>query len=137
MAALFPLIPAAILAIALWALWRDQPLWRRDAVKVLARVTGHRRVRRGPGGEATTRSAFHAPVYEFDSEQGPQVIVDPVSQPGEPRPPVGTVVELSHPPGRPDLARPPRGCWWYVMYAFLGSTLVACVAMALALAISG
>ncbi len=134
MAALIPLIAAAVLGVAIWALWKDQPLYRRDAVKVLARVTGHRRVRRKGGGEATTGSAFHAAIYEFESEAGPQTIVDPVATAGEPKPPLGTMVELSHPPGRPDLARPPRGCWWYVMYAFLGGAFLACLALAAALA---
>ncbi|MGE3692939.1 MAG: DUF3592 domain-containing protein [Novosphingobium sp.] len=135
MVAFLPLVAAAVLGIALWALWQDQPLFYRDAVKVIARVTGHRQVRRKGGGEATTRSQFFAPVYEFESEAGPQTIVDPVSSPGEPRPPIGTMIELSYPPGRPDLARPRRGCWWYVMYAFLGSAFITCLALAASLAL--
>lgn len=104
----------AFLLLCLWLVARqDWVRWRGEAVRVTARVTGHRLL-----SDADGRS--YAAILSFSDETGKHEVVDVVYR-ADPKPPVGAMVALRYPRGRPDLARVPRPLVVALIY---GSMLV-------------
>ena len=102
-------------ALCLFSLWvlarRDLVRLTRPSLRVEAVVTGFRST-----WEDGSRS--YAPVYRFTSASGEHEVVEMLYR-GAQTPPVGTVVPLRHPAGRPDLAHVPRPLLWMMVYALL------------------
>ncbi|WP_310533571.1 hypothetical protein [Novosphingobium sp.] len=93
--------------------------------RVIGRVTGHR-IKRDSDG-----TGFSA-TYGFETEGGHHEVIDQVISTVR-QPPEGTLVELTHPAGHPDLARPPRPLMWAAVYAFLLGLTGLLVALGLGL----
>ncbi|MFM5954250.1 MAG: DUF3592 domain-containing protein [Novosphingobium sp.] len=89
----------------------DLPRWRSRSQTTLGEVIGH-------------RSSYHdnarsfAAIYRFAAEGAEHEVIDQVYS-ARPQPPVGTLVQLSYPEGRPDLARVSRPVLWLFVYAVL------------------
>jgi hypothetical protein len=102
-------------ALCLFSLWvlarRDWVRLTRPARRVEAVVTGYR-------STWNEGSRSYAPVYHFTSESAEHEVVEAVYSGAQKRP-LGTVVSLSHPAGRPDLAQVPRPLMWLTVYALL------------------
>lgn len=102
-------------ALCLFSLWvlarRDWVRLTRPARRVEAVVTGYR-------STWNEGSRSYAPVYHFTSESAEHEVVEAVYS-GAQKPPLGTVVSLRHPAGRPDLAQVPRPLMWLTVYALL------------------
>lgn len=102
-------------ALCLFSLWslarRDLVRLTQPAVRVDAVVTGYRS--RWEDGRHN-----YAPVYRFTSADGEREVVEMLYRAAQ-SPPVGTVVALRHPVGRPDLARVPRPLLWLLVYGLL------------------
>lgn len=100
----------------------DLPRWRSRSQTALGEVIGH-------------RSSFHdnarsfAPIYRFAADGAEHEVTDQVYS-AQPEPPVGTLVQLSYPEGRPDLARLPRPALWLFVYGVLLVGLVILIARA-------
>jgi hypothetical protein len=106
---------AAGIALTLFALGavvrHDWLRLTRPMVRVLATVSGHR--------ESWDNSArSYAAIYTFTTEGGRHEVEDALHSSFR-KPELGALVELSHPAGRPDLARPPRPLMWLAVYALL------------------
>ena len=102
----------ALCIFSLWAIARHDWLrLTRPSRLVLARVTGQR-------SSTSDGSINYAPIFRFTAEGTEHEVIDAVYG-ARPKPPVGTVIELSHPVGHPQLARPPRLLMWLSVYAFL------------------
>lgn len=105
----------ALCLFSLWAIGRHDLLRLiRPTRRGIARVAGHR-----TGWDEGHRN--YAAIYAFSDEGGDHEVTDPVYAPA-PRPPVGSMVELAWPEGRPDLARPPRPVMWALVYLCLAGT---------------
>lgn len=102
-------------ALCLFSLWvlarRDWVRLTRPALRVEAEVTGYR-------STWNEGARSYAPVYRFASEGAEHEVVEAVYS-GAQYPPLGTMVALSHPAGRPDLAQVPRPLMWLAVYALL------------------
>ena len=102
-------------ALCLFSLWvlarRDWVRMTRPARRVEAEVTGYR-------STWNEGSRSYAPVYRFTSEGAEHEVVEAVYS-GAQKPDLGTVVALSHPAGRPDLAQVPRPLMWLAVYGLL------------------
>lgn len=99
---------------------RDWVRLTRPSVRVEAAVTGYR-------STWNEGARSYAPVYRFTSEGAEHEVVEAVYS-GVQKPPVGTVVALDHPAGRPELARVSRPLLWGSVYAalvFLQAVLMA------------
>ncbi|MEQ1497286.1 MAG: hypothetical protein ABL914_01380 [Novosphingobium sp.] len=122
-AAIVYLCIAFIITTLALVLRSDLPRWRGLNRETLAEVIGH-------------RSSFHnnaksfAAIYRFTAEGGIHEVIDQVYS-GTPHPPLGTIVPLGYPFGRPDLARPPRPLLWLFIYAVLVFLLAMLVAKAI------
>lgn len=104
----------AFTLLCLWLVLRNDLIrWRGIGREVLAEVIGHRT-------SMHDSSRSYAPIYRFTAEGGTHEVVDQVYS-GAAKPPVGTVITLHYPFGRPDLARPPRPLMWLFVYAALMS----------------
>jgi hypothetical protein len=102
----------ALSLFSLWALARfDWLRLTRPSRRVMGRVTGHR-----SGWDDGSKN--YAAIYSFSDERGVHEVIDAVYS-GSPRPPVGTLRELSYPEGHPELARPPRLAMWLAVYITL------------------
>jgi hypothetical protein len=116
-------ILSAGLFLCLACLWllgrRDWLRLTRPRRRATGRVTGHR----VSHDDGTSYSA----IYAFTDESGRHEVIDAVYEP-TPRPPVGTMLELVYPEGRPDLARPPRPFLWLFVYAVCGGCAAAIIA---------
>jgi hypothetical protein len=95
---------------------RDWVRWHTPARRVVAKVTGHRTSR-------SDGSVDYAAIYRFTTEDGEHEAIDEVLS-SSPQPPEGTLVDLTYPAGRPDLARKPRPAMWLMVYAFLTGTTI-------------
>ena len=82
--------------------------------RVIGRVTGHRVKRNGDG-------TGYSAIYAIETEGGHHEVIDEVISTTR-QPPEGTLVELTHHAGHPDLAHPPRPLMWAAVYAFLAGT---------------
>lgn len=113
------------IAICLFCLFaiakRDWVRWRNPAMRVSARVAGHRTSR--SGGDID-----FAAIYRFTAEGVEHEVIDEVCSISR-QPPEGTHVELTYPTGRPDLARRPRVLMWMLVYAFLTGTAALLVGL--------
>jgi len=102
-------------ALCLFSLWklarRDLVRLTRPAVRVDGVVTGYR-------STWSDGSSSYAPVYRFTSEGAEHEVVEAVYSSGQ-QLPLGTVVALKYPAGRPDLAQVPRPLMWLTVYALL------------------
>ncbi|MEI6640436.1 MAG: DUF3592 domain-containing protein [Novosphingobium sp.] len=108
----FLLAGQALCLFSLWALaHRDWVRMTRPAMRVSAVVTGYR-------STWNEGSRSYAPVYRFTSEGGEHEVVEAVYS-GAQKPDLGTLVALSHPAGRPDLAQVPRPLMWLAVYGLL------------------
>ena len=113
----------ALCAFSLWAMARHDLLrLLRPGRRVMAQVTGHR-----CGFSDSTK--IYAAIYAFSDETGRHEAIDQVYS-GAPRPAVGTLIEVTYPEGRPDLARPPRPLLWWVVYGAIGYGMAVLVAKA-------
>lgn len=102
---------------------KDLPRWRGMRREALGEVIGHR-------SSIHNGARSFAAIYRFTAEGGAHEVIDQVYS-GKPYPPVGTVVPLTYPFGRPDLARPPRPLLWLFVYAILLFMLGMLVAKAM------
>ena len=102
----------ALCLFSLWAIARyDWLRLTRPSRRVTGVVTGHL--------ESWEDSACsYAAIYAFEDEAGRHVVEDALHQ-SFARPAVGTRVELTHPEGHPQLARPPRPRLWGGVYLLL------------------
>ncbi len=111
-------------ALCLFSLWvlarRDIVRLTRPAVRVDGVVTGYRST-----WDEGARS--YAPVYHFTIEGAEHEVVEAVYS-GVQKPPLGTVVALRYPAGRPDLAQVPRPLMWLAVYAVLAGLEVVLLA---------
>lgn len=102
-------------ALCLFSLWvlarRDWVRLTRPSQRVEAEVTGYR-------STWNEGARSYAPVYRFTSEGAEHEVVEAVHSSTQ-TPQLGTMVALSHPAGRPDLAQVPRPLMWLVVYALL------------------
>lgn len=117
------------IALCLFALWaiarRDWLRLTRPVRRVLAEVCGHRKM---VGGDGTDWAA----IYRFQAEDGAHEVIDQVLS-SKLSPPLGAMVELTYPAGRPDLARPPRPLMWVAVYLLLAGMVAMLAASALGL----
>ncbi len=112
------------MALALFALWvmarRDWVRVTSPSCKVTAEVIDHRQ-------SYSDGTRCFAAIYRFAADGTEHHVTDQVY--GSTRsPPVGSVVMLAYPAGRPDMARPPRLLMWTLAYAvilFMLGVLVA------------
>ena len=111
-------------ALCLFCLWvlarRDWVRLTRPSRRVEAEVTGYR-------STWNEGARSYAPVYHFASEGGEHEVVEAVYS-GAQKPDLGTVVALSHPAGRPDLAQVPRPLMWLAVYVLLAGLEAALLA---------
>lgn len=116
----------ALAIVALWGLARHDWLrLTRPARHATGEVIGHR-TSRDDGGLA------YAAIIRFCDESGTHEVTDSVLH-QRAAPPVGTLIALTYPEGRPDLARPPRPWLWLGVYAALSLMLTVLIAKALGL----
>lgn len=102
----------ALCLFALWAMLRHDWLrLTRPSVRGAGTVTGH-----AAGWSDGSRT--YAARIAFVADGEPREFIDQMQRPA-PRPPVGTVVTLAWPEGRPDLARPPRPLLWALVYGLI------------------
>jgi hypothetical protein len=114
----------AISLFCLWAILRlDWPRLTRPSLRVQARVIRHR-----ISWENSAKS--YAAIYAFTAESEDHEVEDALHR-SFPIPELGTIVELSYPAGRPDLARPPRPLLWGLVYLLLLGMLGILTAKAL------
>lgn len=102
---------------------RDWLRLTRPACRALARVTGHR-------ASWSDNARVYAAILQFTHDGTLCEVVDQLFS-SQPKPPVGTEVEVRWPEGHPELARPPRVIMWLVVYAFLIGTAAAIFAKAM------
>lgn len=101
----------ALCLFALWAMARhDWIRLTRPARCATGEVCGHRTSRDDSGMN-------HAAIIRFSDEGGAHEVIDNLLH-QRPVPPVGTLVPLTYPQGRPDLARRPQLALWIVIYGF-------------------
>jgi hypothetical protein len=117
----------ASLALCLFSLWailrHDWLRLTRPVRRSRGTVVGHSR---GHDDGAATYSAR----IRFAAEDGEHEVIDPMLAP-TPHLPLGTMVEVAWPAGRPDLARPPRPLLWALCYAvLLGLTTIVAARLA-------
>jgi hypothetical protein len=111
-------------ALCLFSLW---VLARRDFVRLTRPAVRVEGVVRGYRSMWNEGSRSYAPVYGFTSEGTEHEVVEPVHS-GAQKPPLGTVVALRYPAGRPDLAQVPRPLMWLAVYALLAGLEAALLA---------
>ena len=94
-------VAIAFVALCLWLVARND-LVRLNGIsrQVRGEVIGHH-------SSIHDNARSYAPIYRFSAEGETHEVTDQVYS-GAPKPPVGTLVQLSYPHGRPDLARVPR-----------------------------
>ena len=108
----FLLAGQALCLFSLWVLARaDLVRLMCPAIHVEAVVTSYR-------STWNEGSRSYAPVYRFTSEGGEHAVTEALYSTVQ-KPPVGTVVVLHHPKGRPDLARVSRPLLWLTIYGLL------------------
>ena len=110
---LYFLIAGQVLCLfSIWVLARrDWVRLTRPALRIDAVVTGYR-------STWNEGARSYAPVYHFTSEGAEHEVVEAVYNTVQ-RPPVGSVVSLTYPVGRPELAQVPRPLMWLTVYALL------------------
>lgn len=105
-------VAIAFVALCLWLVARND-LVRLNGIsrQVRGEVIGHH-------SSIHDNARSYAPIYRFSAEGETHEVTDQVYS-GAPKPPVGTLVQLSYPHGRPDLARVPRPWMWLGVYAVM------------------
>ena len=105
-------VAIAFVALRLWLVARND-LVRLNGIsrQVRGEVIGHH-------SSIHDNARSYAPIYRFSAEGETHEVTDQVYS-GAPKPPVGTLVQLSYPHGRPDLARVPRPWMWLGVYAVM------------------
>lgn len=99
---------------------REGPRLLRPLHRVDASVIGH-------GESWEDGQPCYAPTYAFTSADGAaHEVTDTVYTPAK-RPPLGTVLALSYPTGRPDLARPARPWLMAAVWLFLAYSIAMVV----------
>lgn len=105
-------VAGAFVALCLWLVARNDLVRLRGISRqVPGEVTGHH-------SSVHNNVRSYAAIYRFTAEGCTHEVTDQVYG-GAPHPPVGTVVQLAYPHGRPDLARVPRPWTWLWVYAVL------------------
>lgn len=105
-------VAIAFVALCLWLVARND-LVRLNGIarQVRGEVIGHH-------SSIHDNARSYSPIYRFSAEGQTHEVTDQVYS-GAPKPPVGTIVELTYPHGRPDLARVPRPLLWLWVYGAL------------------
>ena len=93
-------------------LWNDRLRLMRPSVRVQGEVIGHRT-------GMSDGDTDYAAIYRFTADGTVHEVADGIYTAMR-RPDVGTMRALHYPEGRPDLARPPRLAFWFLIYALLG-----------------
>lgn len=117
------MVAIAFVALVLALMLRsDLPRWRSRSQTALGEVISHR-------SSYNDNARSFAPIYRFAAEGAMHEVIDQVYG-ARPVPPVGTLVQLSYPEGRPDLARVSRPVLWLFVYAVLLVGLAILIARA-------